>query len=489
MPFSGHHRLGYPVPVPGPGGLWGRGLLCGPSLGYPAEHPHSTPYHTSPGGLSQWGSYRSCHPLHPPSLSGNHSETLCLNVIPSPHYPLVLGLPWLQRHDPHVSWTSGRVVEWSPHCLAHCLRSSQPPGVPSPLSSPEPPDLSSVPAEYHDLGEVFSKSRALSLPPHRPYDCAISLLPGVNCPTSCFYTISQPERAAMENYIRESLAVGIIRTSSSSVGAGFFFVGKRDGGHWPYIDYRALNNITIKDKYPLPLINALFKPLQTAPVFTKLDLCNAYHLVWIREGDEWKMAFNTPLGHFEYLVMPFGSANAPAVFQVLVNNVLRDLLSRCAYVYIDDILIFSKDIQEHCMHVRTVLQWLWENRLFIKAEKCTFHASSVPFLGFIVERCQLRPNPRKIWAVVEWPQRFLGLRFLGFSNFYRRFIWGYSRVAGPLTVSPLTTFLKWPTPGCSINIYLSISLNTFQCCIYILPKVQPIVHAVGGGSSTLLLIG
>ncbi len=131
----------------------------------------------------------------------------------------------------------------------------------------------------------------------------------------------------MEGYIKDSLAAGIIRPSSSPVGAGFFFVSKKDRTLRPCIDYHGLNNITVKNKYPLPLISSAFESLQGATVFTKLDLRNAYHLVWILEGDEWKTAFNTPLGHFEYLVMPFGPTNAPAVFQALVNNVLQDLLN------------------------------------------------------------------------------------------------------------------------------------------------------------------
>ncbi|KAJ8369816.1 hypothetical protein SKAU_G00098440 [Synaphobranchus kaupii] len=130
----------------------------------------------------------------------------------------------------------------------------------------------------------------------------------------------------MEAYIHDSLVSGIIRPSSSPVGAGFFFVAKKDGSLRPCIDYRGLNAITIRNKYPLPLINSAFEPLHDSTIFTKLYLRNAYHLVHIREGDEWKTAFNTPLGHFEYLVVPFGLTNAPAVFQSLVNDVLRDLL-------------------------------------------------------------------------------------------------------------------------------------------------------------------
>ena len=141
----------------------------------------------------------------------------------------------------------------------------------------------------------------------------------------------------MRNYITESLASGIIRPSSSRVAAGFFFVAKKDGSLRLCIDYRQLNSITVKNKYPLPLLSSTFEPLLHATVFTKLDLRNAYHLVRIREGDEWKTGFNTHLGHFEYLVMPFGLTNAPAVFQTLVNDLLRDFINHFVIVYLDDI--------------------------------------------------------------------------------------------------------------------------------------------------------
>lgn len=195
-------------------------------------------------------------------------------------------------------------------------------------------------------------------------------------------------KEAMEKYIKDSLAAGIIRPSSSPLGAGFFFVAKKDKTLRPCIDFRGLNNITVKNKYPLPLLTSAFEPLQGATIFTKLDLRNAYHLVRIRDGDEWKTGFNTPLGHFEYLVMPFGLTNAPAVFQALVNDVLRDFLNRFVFVYLDDILIFSKS--EHISHVRQVLQRLRENKLFAKAEKCEFHSSSVSFLGYVIESGQVK---------------------------------------------------------------------------------------------------
>ena len=239
------------------------------------------------------------------------------------------------------------------------------------------PDLSSVPPEYHDLGEVFNKGRATSLPPHRAYDCAIDLLADTSPPRGRLFSLSAPERLAMEKCIGESLAAGLIRPSSSPAGAGFFFVGKKDGSIRPCIDYRGLNAITVKNRYPIPLIISAFATLQKVRFFTKLDLRNAYHLVRIREGDEWKTAFNTPRGHYEHLVMPFGLTNAPTVFQALVNDVLRDVINHNVFVYLDDILVFSETLEEHVAYVRLVLQRLLENRLYTKAEKCEFHRSTV----------------------------------------------------------------------------------------------------------------
>ena len=376
-------------------------------------------------------------------LSGNHHEEIQLHIIDCPQTPLVLGLPWLQIHNPQIDWVTGKISSWSTACHLNCLHSAQTPASSEPQAPPDPPDLSSVPENYHSLAQVFSKDKALSLPPHRPYDCPINLLDGAPLPSSRLYNISRPEREAMEKYIRDSLAAGIIRPSSSPVGAGFFFVGKKDGSLRPCIDYRGLNNITVKNKYPLPLISSAFSHLDGATIFTKLDLRNAYHLVRIRKGDEWKTAFNTPLGHFEYLVMPFGLTNAPAVFQAFVNDVLRDMLNRFVFVFLDDILIFSKNQAEHELHVSQVLQRLLENSLFVKAEKCEFHATSISFLGYVIAPEQLQMDPVKVSAVAEWPAptNLKQLqRFLGFANFYRVFIKNYSSIAAPLTA--LTSISK-----------------------------------------------
>lgn len=367
-------------------------------------------------------------------MSGNHHETLRFHIINSPQIPLILGYPWLRRHNPHIDWVTGCILGWSRPCHSVCLRSAAVPHHSITIPLPDLPD--NVPTEYMDFREAFSKTKATSLPPHRPYDCAIDLLTGTSPPRGGLYSLSGPEREAMENYINEALAAGIIRPSSSPAGAGFFFVGKKDKTLRPCIDYRGLNEITVKNRYPLPLLSSAFELLQGASIFTKLDLRNAYHLVRIREGDEWKTAFNTPIGHYEYLVMPFGLTNAPAVFQALINDVLRDMLNKFVFVYLDDILIFSQNLQEHVHHVQTVLQRLLENSLFVKAEKCEFHRPSVSFLGHIISHKHIQMDPSKVAAVTNWPTpatRKELQRFLGFANFYRRFIRGYSTIAAPLT--------------------------------------------------------
>lgn len=255
----------------------------------------------------------------------------------------------------------------------------------------------------------------------------------------------------MEKYIADSLAAGIIRPSSSPVGTGFLFGDKKDKTLRPCIDYRGLNKITIKNKYPLLLLSSAFELFQGATLFSKLDLRNAYHLVRIRKGDEWKTVFNTHPGHFEYLVMPFGLTNAPAVFQALVNDVLRDFINRCAFVYLHDILIFSKTMAEHEVHVRQILQCLLENKLFVKGEKCELHIDSVAFLGYIIAQGNLKPDPAKVQTVLDWPKppnRLQLQLFLGFANFYRRFIKNFCKIALPLTrlTSPKVSF-QWDQPA------------------------------------------
>ncbi|KAK3516402.1 hypothetical protein QTP70_010488 [Hemibagrus guttatus] len=284
--------------------------------------------------------------------------------------------------------------------------------------------------------DVFCPKEASKLPPHRPWDCTIDLIPGEPVPRGKIYSLSILEKKAMEEYINEALSQGYIRLSTSPAASNFFFVVKKDGGLRPCIDYRALNKITVKFRYPLPLVPSALKHLRGATVFTKLDLRSAYNLIRIREGNEWKTAFVTPTGHYEYLFMPYGLVNAPSVFQDFMHEVLREFLHKSVLVYIDDILIYSRSMADHRQHIVAFLQRLRDYQLFLKAEKCTFHQPSVQFLGYNIDRSGIRMDERKVTAVKDWPiptsVKELQ-RFLGFANFCRQFIQGFSSITSLLT--------------------------------------------------------
>ncbi|KAL0187602.1 hypothetical protein M9458_014701, partial [Cirrhinus mrigala] len=342
-----------------------------------------------------------------------HTETIRLFTINSPQNPNILGLPWLEQHKPRISWSSKQILQWSDHCHQKCL----------PFNTPE-------------IAHRPERLRLSKLPPHHASDCAIDLLPGSVPPKGRIFPLSHPESEAMKAYIEEELAKGFIRPSTSPASAGFFFVKKKDGGLRPCIDYRGLNEITVKFRYPLPLVPAALEQLRSARYFTKLDLRNAYNLIRIREGDEWKTAFSTTTGHYEYSVMPFGLVNSPSIFQAFINDTFRDMLNRWVIIYIDDILIFSDTMDQHVQHVRAVLQRLIDNQLYAKMEKCEFHQTVTSFLGCIISAEGVAMDERKVNAVLEWPQPTTVKelqRFLGFANFYRHFIRNFSTVAAPLT--------------------------------------------------------
>uniref|UniRef100_A0A3B1KEA5 Gypsy retrotransposon integrase-like protein 1 n=1 Tax=Astyanax mexicanus TaxID=7994 RepID=A0A3B1KEA5_ASTMX len=379
-----------------------------------------------------------CHQTLPLTLQASalHSEELPLFVLPRTEHPLILGLPWLKSHDPVISWSQGEIVAWSSHCFNNCLALDQLAIHSTSVESPDSVPCANIPVEYSDFSEVFSKTNATKLPPHRPSDCAIDLVEGATLPKARVYPLTRDEEKAMEEYVSEALAQGFIRPSKSPVGSGFFFVKKKDGGLRPCIDYRGLNDITKKFAYPLPLIPVALEQLRGASYFSKLDLRSAYNLIRIREGDEWKTAFSTTRGHYEYLVMSYGLANAPAVFQSFMNDIFRDMLDKFVIIFIDDILIYSPDMPTHIQHVRLVLQRLLEHRLFAKAEKCEFHKQRIAFLGYIISSTGVTMNDEKVSAVTSWPvpQTIKDLqRFLGFANFYRRFIRNFSTIASPLT--------------------------------------------------------
>ncbi len=341
-----------------------------------------------------------------------HQETLSFLVLEGPTVDLILGLPWLSQHSPAVRWESSEILQWSESCFQNCLSNvPKPPVSPSSLQvnstlveSPEPFEKHSISSDYVAFQDVFSKQAATQLPPHRPWDCAIDLLPGAKLPKGRVYPLSIPERKAMEDYIKEALQQRFICPSTSPAASSFFFMGKKDRGLWPCIDYRTLNTQTVKLPYPLPLVPAALEELRGARIFSKLDLRSAYNLVRIREGDEWKTAFITPSGHYEYRVMPYGLSNSLSVFQGFMNEVFREFLHQFVIVYIDDILIYSRNLAEHRHHVTQVLEQLRKHHLYLKLEKCEFHRPTVQFLGYIVSADGIQMDQGKVQAIRNWSQ-------------------------------------------------------------------------------------
>ena len=382
---------------------------------------------------------------------GSHQEELPFYLIASPRHPIVLGLTWLEAHNPTVDWCNRSVTFREPGCPRPIqdgveTNSATPrpiqDGVVSTLASHPlavcgavSDTMNGIPNRYKDFYDVFEKRNADRLPEHRRYDCPIDLQEGACPPFGPIYGLSAPELKALRGYLDENLEKGFIQPSKSPAGAPILFVKKKDGSLRLCVDYRGLNKLTVRNRYPLPLIPELLDRLQSARVFSKIDLRGAYNLVRIKPGDEWKTAFRTRYGHFEYKVMPFGLTNAPTVFQHMMNDIFRQYLDHFVVIYLDDILVFSSSLEEHTRQVRLVLAKLREHGLYAKSEKCEFDRTSIEFLGYIISPTGIKMDMKKVTVIREWatPTRVKDVQsFLGFANFYRRFIKGFSTLAKPL---------------------------------------------------------
>ena len=301
-----------------------------------------------------------------------------------------------------------------------------------------------LPQHYSQFLDVFDRKKADTLPEHRgpSVDHRIELERTVDgkepeVPWGPLYGMSRDELLVLRKTLNELLDKGFIRVSNSPASAPILFVKKPGGGLRFCVDYRALNKLTRKDRYPLPLIQETLRNLSEARIFTKLDVIAAFHRIRIAKGDEWKTAFRTRFGLYEWMVTPFGLANAPSTFQRYINWTLRDLLDDFCSAYIDDVIIYSKNLREHRKQVEQVLKRLRSAGLQCDIDKCEFEVETVKYLGYIVEAGKgIRMDPEKVKAIQNWqaPTTTKGVRsFLGFANFYRRFIGAYSDIARPLT--------------------------------------------------------
>ncbi|KAJ9542437.1 hypothetical protein OSB04_028943 [Centaurea solstitialis] len=286
-----------------------------------------------------------------------------------------------------------------------------------------------------EFPEVFPEELP-GLPPQRQVEFHIDLVPGTGPIAKSPYRLAPSEMQELSNQLQELLDKGFIRPSSSPWGAPVLFVKKKDGSFRMCIDYRELNKITIKNRYPLPRIDGLFDQLQGATYFSKIDLRSGYHQMRVREEDIAKTAFRTRYGHYEFLVMPFGLTNAPAVFMDLMNRVCRPYLDKFVIVFIDDILIYSRSKEDHEHHLRLILELLKAEQLYAKFSKCEFWIREVHFLGHVVNREGIHVDPAKVEAIKKWeaPKTPTEIRqFLGLAGYYRRFIANFSKIAQPLT--------------------------------------------------------
>lgn len=406
---------------------------------------------------------------------GSYTTTRDLLLTDLQQYDVILGKPWLTSVNPDIDWAcntvsiagtqltakqssaSATVSVMSAHqmaktlgrnayaeCFLGSIKHVEPePATPSAMRPPTDQNAAFNQKLYKLLdakADVFKEPTAL--PPHRSLDHKIDLVPGAKPPQQRTYRMSPAELQEVEKQLADYLSKGWIRPSQSPFGAPILFVRKKDGSLRMCVDYRALNSITIKNRYPLPRIDELLDQLQGATIFTSLDLWSGYHQVRIDPSDIHKTAFRTRFGHYEFTVLPFGLTNAPATFMNLMHDVLRPYLDRFCVCFLDDVLVYSKTPEEHLKHLDMVLTILQEHNLQVKMKKCDFAKTNVNFLGYVVSDKGISTDPKKVQAVMDWPRptNLTEVRsFLGFVGYYRRFIFKYAEIAAPLTDLTRTT--------------------------------------------------
>ena len=381
------------------------------------------------------------------------ADLILLDVM---EFKVILGMDWLARHYAILDFREKQVIFRIPGDSEFGFRGEQIPA-PSNLilvitdrrmlcqgcqgylalvrdTAADRGNIDDVPISC-EFPDVFPEELP-GLPPDREIEFCIDVVPGTAPISLPPYRMAPAELKELKEQLQDLLDKGFVRPSTSPWGAPVLFVKKKDGSLRLCIDYRQLNKVTIRNKYPLPRIDDLFDQLQGASYFSKIDLRSGYHQLRIRHEDVRKTAFRTRYGHYEFLVMSFGLTNAPAAFMDLMKRVFKPFLDRFVIVFIDDILVYSRSEEEHVEHLRIVLQTLREQQLYAKFSKCEFWLDSVAFLGHVVSREGIQVDPKKIEAVMDWqrPTTVTEVRsFPGLAGYYRRFVQDFSRIAAPLT--------------------------------------------------------
>jgi hypothetical protein len=285
-----------------------------------------------------------------------------------------------------------------------------------------------------EFQDIFEEPKGLS--PERQYDHAIPTLPNVVLINSRPYRYPLLHKDEIERQVRELLAAGLIVPSNIPYASPVLLVQKKDGSSRFSIDYRKLNDITIKNRFPMPFIDEILDELAGTKYSSKLDMRAGYHQLRMQKQDEHKTAFKTHHGHFQFRVMPFGLTNAHATFQCLMNDILSPFLRKFVLVFLDDILVYSPSLEAHVSHLKLVLSKLREHRLFMKRSKCSFANTQLDYMGHIISDQGVSTDPSKTEAMVLWPtpSTVTELRgFLGLTGYYRKLVKDYGTIAKPLT--------------------------------------------------------
>lgn len=302
---------------------------------------------------------------------------------------------------------------------------------PTESDDPTPPSIQEL---VHQKAQLFQDPT--EFPPERAIDHSIPLIPGFKVVNVKPYRYSPSQKDEIERQVKEMLLNGIIQPSNNPFSSHVLLVKKKDGTWRFCIDYRQLNSIIVKNKYPIPIVVELLDELKGAAWFTNLDMRSGYHQVWVRPEDIPKTAFKTHHGHWEFKAMPLGLTNTPSTFQKAMNTILSPLLRKCVLVFVDDILIYSPTLDEHKQHLEQVFVILEDHNFLLKKSKCTFAQQQLEYLGHIISSEGVATDPKKVQAVADWPTptNIRQLRgFLGLSGYYRKFIKNYGILSRPLT--------------------------------------------------------